>query len=310
VLVLSCCALLLALLPLGLQVKSLVWEKNRVLRLERGVLYERLLVEHGAAYHGLSTHDDAEAERAPFTLPTLTVRTYTVRRGDSLFGISRRFNVSIDTLISANNVNNAYYLQVGKELSIPSMSGVYHTVRRGENLSVIAGRYGVQVNDIADVNDLDSSLLRVGQRLFMPGGALSDWERALALGELFAKPVAGRISSKMGFRPDPFTGIRAYHAGIDIAASTGTPVAAAQQGRVSFAGYRGNYGRTVVISHPGGYATLYAHLDRISVRRGQMISQGGRIGTVGNTGRSTGPHLHFEVHQGRKLLDPLTLIHW
>lgn len=311
-LVLSCSAALLALFPLGLQVKSLLWEKNRNLRLERRVLYERLLVEHSLAGHGPEARDGAYAggDGASFSLPSLGIRTYTVRTGDSLFAISRRFNVSIDTLISANNITNAYYLQVGKTLSIPSASGIYHTVRSGENLSVIAGRFGVGINDIADINDLASSVLQVGQRLFIPGGALSDWERALALGELFIKPVAGRITSRMGFRLDPFTRMRAYHAGIDIAAKTGTPVAAAQQGRVTFAGYRGNYGKTVILSHPDGYSTLYAHLDRISVKRGQAVGRGRQVGTVGNTGRSTGPHLHFEVHQYRKLLDPLKLIHW
>jgi murein DD-endopeptidase MepM/ murein hydrolase activator NlpD len=117
-------------------------------------------------------------------------------------------------------------------------------------------------------------------------------------------PVKGRLTSNMGFRIDPFTKRRAYHAGIDIANRIGTKVTAAQYGKVIFSGYRGNYGKTVIIRHPDGYKTLYAHLYKINVKRGQAVKQGEVIGSIGSSGRSTGPHLHFEVHQNGKVLDP------
>jgi murein DD-endopeptidase MepM/ murein hydrolase activator NlpD len=296
---------LVSLMAIGIQVQSFFWEKNRDPAVESRLVYQKLLLERAVP--------EAELDGAGsggFALPTLTVRTYEVRKGDSLFGIARQFNVSVDTLISANSIDNAYYLQAGADLEIPSVSGVYHTVAKGENLSLIAASYDVSVNDIADLNDLPSETLYVGQLLFVPGASLSDWERALALGELFLKPLNGRITSGMGFRRDPFTGMRAWHAGLDIANSRGTKVKAAQQGRVIYAGYKGNYGRVVEISHPNGYRTLYAHLDRIVVKRGQTVRQGQHIGNVGNTGRSTGPHLHLEIHRYGKLLDPLKLIRW
>jgi murein DD-endopeptidase MepM/ murein hydrolase activator NlpD len=113
----------------------------------------------------------------------------------------------------------------------------------------------------------------------------------------------------MGFRIDPFTKKRAFHAGIDIANRTGTPIYASQTGKVVFTGYKGNYGKTVILSHQQGYTTVYGHLDEILVKKGQTVRQGARIGTLGNTGRSTGPHLHFEIRRYRRVIDPLKTLH-
>lgn len=108
-------------------------------------------------------------------------------------------------------------------------------------------------------------------------------------------PVHGRVSSSFGMRTHPVTGRRRAHSGLDLAAPTGTPVAAAAGGRVVRAGWAGGYGLLVAIDHGGGLVTRYAHLSRIDVRSDQRISDGTMIGAVGSTGTSTGPHLHFEV---------------
>ncbi len=297
-------------IPLSMNVKSYMWERQRAMSSTGDPLYDIFIVE------GLTlekTDQKTAGIDSPnigvYSLPSFTTRAYTVKKGDSLFGIARRFNVSIDTVISANELKNAYYLGIRTKLKIPNMSGVYYRVQRGDSLSSIAARYKIGINKIADINDLPSSVIHVGDELFIPGGALSSWERASVLGNLFKKPTAGRLTSRMGFRTDPFTGERAYHAGIDIANRRGTPVYAAQNGRVVYTGYRGNYGRTVILRHPQGYITIYAHLEKIYVKRSQTVQQGNKIGTVGNTGRSTGPHLHFEIHQYDKLLDPLKILH-
>ena len=291
------------LIPLFLDIKSYFWEKERIVYKEEDLVYNLFLME-GAGNRQEGQNDTDSG----FVIPSLRVKPYTVTKGDSLFGIARKFNVSVDAIITANDLKNAYYLQIGTKLLIPSASGVFYTVKRGDSLYDIAKRYSVSVNSIADINDLDSSVIHTGKRLFIPNGTLSAWERASAIGEVFKQPVKGRITSRMGFRIDPFTRRRAYHSGVDIANRLGTPVIAAQFGRVLFSGYRGNYGKTVIILHPQGYRTLYAHLDRITVKRGQTVKQGDQIGTIGSTGRSTGSHLHFEVHQNGKLVDPLKVV--
>ena len=112
------------------------------------------------------------------------------------------------------------------------------------------------------------------------------------------------ISSGFGFRNDPFTGGGAFHAGLDFRGPIGTPVYAAAAGRVSFAGVKQGYGRCLEISHGNGLLTRYAHLSRIGAGVGQSVAAGSAVGAIGNNGRSTGPHLHFEVRIGDRAVDP------
>jgi murein DD-endopeptidase MepM/ murein hydrolase activator NlpD len=117
-------------------------------------------------------------------------------------------------------------------------------------------------------------------------------------------PVAGRLTSAFGARTDPFTGLPAAHRGVDYGAPEGTPIVAAAGGRVVSAGPRGGYGNAVEIDHGGGLVTLYAHASELSVSAGETVRAGQEIGRVGETGRATGPHLHFEVRQGGRPVDP------
>jgi murein DD-endopeptidase MepM/ murein hydrolase activator NlpD len=123
----------------------------------------------------------------------------------------------------------------------------------------------------------------------------------------FIRPVAGPVSSAYGWR-DLFVSGSRFHGGVDIAADTGTPVAASRGGRVSFAGWSGVYGYAVFLDHEEGWQTRYAHLSRIDVRVGDLLRQGAVLGAVGSTGLSTGPHLHFEVRYDGRALDPLTFV--
>ena len=134
-------------------------------------------------------------------------------------------------------------------------------------------------------------------------------ERAYFLRILYRNPVdKGRITSLYGWRSDPFTGAREFHGGLDIGAPEGTPVHAAREGTVEEVGTNDEYGLFVVITHPGGYQTLYGHLSSINATIGEEVSTGYILGAVGHTGRATGPHLHFEVRTKAGTRDPLQLI--
>jgi murein DD-endopeptidase MepM/ murein hydrolase activator NlpD len=117
-------------------------------------------------------------------------------------------------------------------------------------------------------------------------------------------PLTPNVSSSYGWRRDPFDGMTRFHAGVDIRAAYGKEVPAAGSGAVVFAGTQGGYGNTVVIEHPGGVRTRYAHLASIDVTAGSRVETGAIIGRVGSTGRSTGPHLHFEVLQDGQPVNP------
>ena len=125
---------------------------------------------------------------------------------------------------------------------------------------------------------------------------------------VFVYPVNGRITSRFGNRRHPILGTTRFHAGVDFGASYGTPIYAADSGRVIFAGWYGGYGRAVIVDHGGGITTLYAHASRLYVSVGQSISQGQAIAAVGSTGLSTGPHLHFEVRQNGNPINPMAYL--
>jgi len=118
-------------------------------------------------------------------------------------------------------------------------------------------------------------------------------------------PVWGRITSRFGYRTDPFTGRYEFHDGVDIKAPWGTPVRATAEGKVIYAGWKAGYGKTVIIKHAFGFRTLYSHLSKIKVRAGRWVKSGDIIGYVGSTGRSTGPHVHYEVWRYSRKQNPL-----
>jgi murein DD-endopeptidase MepM/ murein hydrolase activator NlpD len=135
-----------------------------------------------------------------------------------------------------------------------------------------------------------------------------DRRKSVILSTPTVAPVEGLLNSGFGVRRDPFHGNPAFHAGLDISTPTGQPVGATAEGVVVRAGWHGEYGNLVEIEHRSGYKTLYGHLSRILVKQGQKVKRGDRIGLVGSTGRSTAPHLHYEVRVGDRIVNPLEYI--
>ena len=249
----------------------------------------------------------SRAELAALFKKPVSYQTYTVRSGDTLGGITKRFGLTnLSTLIDVNGITNARSLYEGQKLRIPSVDGLMYTVSKGNSLTGLSAKFNVPLEDLLDVNDLASQTLTVGQQLFIPGAKMDAAKLHEVLGDLFKIPItaAYRISSKFGWRPDPFTGVRSYHTGIDLACPEGTPIRAAMNGTVAFVGWSNVFGNYIIVNHPNGYQTLYGHLSASRVKKGQSVTQATVIGLVGSTGYSTGAHLHFTVYKNGRLVNP------
>ncbi|MBQ9238062.1 MAG: M23 family metallopeptidase [Treponema sp.] len=241
----------------------------------------------------------------------LTYQTYRVKAGDMIGIIADTYGITQDTIISVNGIRQSRLLQIGQYLKIPSHPGVLYTARKNnEPLSAIAKKYEVSLERCAAVNGLTpDAQLAEGTTIFVPDAQL-DWATLQEInGDLFVKPLHARwwLSSHYGWRKSPFSGARTFHSGVDMAAAHGTAVYAALSGRVTFTGFNATYGNYIVIAHHSGYSTLYGHLSAITCSKGQYVDTKTLIGRVGNTGLSTGPHLHFTVMKNGKTVNPVVL---
>lgn len=231
---------------------------------------------------------------------------YVVQEGDTISEIAYKHGLKEGTLLSLNPGHDVRRLLPGTVLSIPDRDGVLYAIGPGDTLSGIADSYDIAVESILDANDLDSTVLEIGEALFLPGAEMESTQYLLAIGELFHWPTQGRFTSGYGMRVHPITGIWHMHTGIDLANRVGTRINAASSGRVVYVDDgSAAYGKMVIIDHGMGFRTLYGHLHTISVRPGQYVETGQMIGAMGNTGRSTGSHLHFSVIRNGLWVDPL-----
>jgi len=248
--------------------------------------------------------------------PRDRVVEYEVKGGDTLATIAKKFDVTSDSIKWATNLKTDT-IKPGQKLKVPPVSGVIHKVASGDNIYAIAKKYGTDAQKIAnfpfnDFADLETFELTSGQMLYVPDGVppqekpVSPIRRTgpyIAAGQPgtgnFIWPSSGSISQYPVW----------YHMAVDIANRGLPPVLAADTGTVSYAScLKGGYGCHVRINHANGYESLYAHLSQINVAVGNGVAKGQTIGRVGSTGRSTGPHLHFEVRQSGKLVNPLSFL--
>ncbi len=234
-------------------------------------------------------------------------KSYTIKSGDNLWSIAKRNRVSLDSLISLNEIELPHQLRQGSSIEIPTLSGIYYQVKKGDTLHKLAKKYGVADDEIKKYNQL-GSFLKVGEEIFLPGAKLTPFEKKLIFGRLFIKPIEGKLSSNYGMRFHPIKKKWLFHTGIDIVSSKSKKVRSLNDGVVAFVGKKGNYGNYVKIKHKNGYESAYAHLEKFFVKKGQRVKQGQTIAEIGNTGLSTGTHLHLEIKHNGKFINPKRFI--
>ena len=265
----------------------------------------------GVAINEIALRETPDSSVQPIPLKMVEYfawESYTVVRGDTVSSIAASRGLSMDAVIVSNNMSNANQLRIGQNLRLPNMDGIPYTVKAGDTLSHISKEYNIPLDVIVDVNNIQRDYIYPDQVVFLPGARMPARDLKLAIGTFFVSPLSGtaaRLTSPYGWRKDPFNGSQRLHEAVDLAIATGTPVKAASAGKVVLVGNSPVYGRYIILDHGNGFQTLYAHLSASSVKQGDQVQQGTKIGEVGSTGLSTGPHLHFAVYKDNRAVNPL-----
>ena len=226
------------------------------------------------------------------------------RKDESLFQFSSRINLPYETIATLNRIGKPSDFENLDEILIPNQPAVFIPDNAHNDLELFLSTRKLKGSRI---NVLSRKAVTVFYMI--PDGRLNSTERSLFLNTFFRFPInKGQISSYYGSRPHPFTGKLSFHNGIDIAAPVGTDVFASASGKVQETGYDSVLGNYIVIEHSGGFYSIYGHLSKTLVLLNTDIRTGNVIGKVGNTGYSTGPHLHFEIRKKGESQDPLKYI--
>lgn len=253
-----------------------------------------------------------------------TIVLHTVQPGDVVALIAKRYGVTVETILWANNLTARSYIRPGDVLKILPTSGLMHKVVRGDTVGKIARTYQAKEADIVQYNRLqkDGSDIIVGEELIVPGGV-----RVQPVAIVRATPTRSPLSSIVAPPPSievpaggayvwpagvrritQYFGLR--HTGLDIAGPVGTSIYAVQSGVISRSqcGWNGGYGCYVIIDHGNGVSSLYGHASQLLVEVGEAVEQGQSVALMGSTGRSTGPHVHFEVRVNGRQTNPLRYV--
>jgi len=236
----------------------------------------------------------------------LTFFRYIPLPSEDIFSVAAAFNLPYDALATLNSWDAPGMLSAGTEVLIPNRPGLFVPMEpSGRWERELAGSQRTFEPVQVQVNKGNGESV---QFRFYAGAKFTSEERVRFLGSLFASPVTnGKITSSFGYRADPFTGKMTFHPGIDLRAASGTPVFAARDGVVDDAGTLDIYGHFIILNHDGGFQSVYAHLESTLVTKGQSVNAGTLIARSGNSGVSTGPHLHFEIRRNGVPTDPSRL---
>lgn len=236
---------------------------------------------------------------------TLQCYRYTAQKDDTIFTLAARFSIPQETLATANALESADAPLAGKELVIPASPGLFVAKNPVSPLEIIVAQENAAL--LADGRPLPTYAIGAREFVFVQGAHISATARAFFLDTAMRIPLKDYVlTSPFGYRVSPISGTWKNHAGVDLAAPTGTPVHACKRGTVAYVFANDKiFGNYVIVRHANDMTSVYAHLADVSVRQGQEVSTGTKIGTVGMTGATTGPHLHFEVRQNGKPTNPL-----
>lgn len=233
---------------------------------------------------------------------------HTVSDGETLDGIAALLGVTTSQVMADNRLLSAGEIVPGETLRV-ARDGILHLIKEGQTLTDISNTYGVSIDRITAANGItDPSRIFAGEEILIPGATTALWETVVRFSygqrTRFIWALEGEVVSEFGWRVHPVLGMRHHHNGIDIDVPTGTTVHAAAAGKVFFIGEQEGYGTTVILKHANEYYTLYGHLSTPLVYVGQFVDIGQGIAESGNTGISTGPHLHFEIRNREFPVDP------
>ncbi len=288
-----------------------------------------VIAENNPFTNSLEQNDEANSVPLvsfdPFTSSMTTVVSqkprdkvieHTVISGETLNTIAKRYAIDVDTIKWANDLKTDT-VRTGQELKIPPVTGIVHKVVSGENIYSIAKKYQADAQNIVnypfnDFADQETFQLTTGQILYVPNGVIEEAKPQVSPRGFTAKAGQSSVKGTSSFIW-PTSGIIttypvSYHMALDIANNALPPILASDGGTVTYAGcINWGYGCHIIIDHGNGYQTLYGHLSELWVSPGQGVGKGQSIGKMGSTGRSTGPHLHFEIRSGG-LLNPLNFL--
>jgi murein DD-endopeptidase MepM/ murein hydrolase activator NlpD len=240
----------------------------------------------------------------PATYVVPDMYSYTLKEGEDIWTLIAKTSLTIDAIATLNSIDFIGMLRQDITVFLPDTIGIFFDAERQteqNNTLKLAEKYAISEGDILKVTDPQDQNRTL---LFLPETQLSFLERTYLTGVVFYSPLMGIETSKFGKRADPFINEEAFHSGIDIASEEGKKVHAARWGRIVYAGASDGFGNLVVIEHELGYYTLYGHLQEILVEIDDNVDSGQIIGRVGATGRTTGSHLHFEIHRKEDSLNP------
>lgn len=278
-------------------------KKSRIIKIENLKAQDNLFKEYG---YILEDNYKALSAGKPYEMLFFS---YTPKKEDTLLTVAARCNISYDTIATLNEIENSDEQIAGKELILPTVKGLF--IKRNKSKTSLEWLLKEKLDDSNLTKDSLCYKINGEEFVFLPNMMLSPTERAYFLDSGLRLPLDREnywISSAFGKRKNPFSGEWKNHNGIDLAASTGTPVYAVKDGEVAYAIVQDpTFGNYIILSHDKGKTTsVYAHLSSIAVKQYDTVKKGEIIGYVGQTGLATGPHLHFEIRQGGVPQNPQT----